>query len=100
MKKNIEGLNDREGIWQSGMNRISTIVEEYYTNLFTSSQPRYMDRVLEAVDKVMTQDMAHSLTQPYTEEEVRVALFSTHQITRSGWYVSFLFPKILTYCWA
>ena len=78
MKKNIEGLNDREGIWQSGMNRISTIVEEYYTNLFTSSQPRYMDRVLEAVDKVMTQDMAHSLTQPYTEEEVRVAFFSMH----------------------
>ena len=84
MKKNIEGLNDREGIWQSGMSRISTIVEEYYTNLFTSSQPRYMDRVLEAVDKVMTQDMAHSLTQPYTEEEVRVAFFSMHPSKSPG----------------
>ena len=32
----------------------------------------------------MTQDMAHSLTQPYTEEEVRVALFSMHPSKSPG----------------
>ena len=78
MKKHIEGLNDREGVWQLDMNRISNIAEEYYTNLFTTTWPGNIDRVLEAVDKVVTQDMAHSLTQLYTEEEVRVALFSMH----------------------
>ena len=78
MKKHIEGLNDREGVWQLDMNRISNIAEEYYTNLFTTTWPGNIDRVLEAVDKVVTQDMVHSLTQLYTEEEVRVALFSMH----------------------
>ena len=78
MKKSIDGLNDREGVWQSDMSRISTIVEEFYTNLFTIAQPRNMEGVLEVVDKIVTQDMAHSLTQPYTEEEVRVALFNMH----------------------
>ena len=40
--------------------------------------------MLGVVDKVMTQDMAHSLTQPYTEEEVRVALFSMHPSKSPG----------------
>ena len=84
MKKRIDGLNDREGVWQSDMSKISTIAEEYYANLFTTAQPRNMERVLEVVDKVVTQDMAHSLTQPYTEEEVRVALFSMHPSKSPG----------------
>ena len=66
------------------MSKISTIAEEYYTNLFTTAQPRNMERVLGAVDKVVTQDMAHSLTQPYTEEEVRLALFSMHSSKSPG----------------
>ena len=78
MKNNVEGLMDREGTWQSDMTRVSNIVEEYYNKLFTTTRPRNMERVLEVVDKVVTEDMAHSLTQPYIEEEVKVALFSMH----------------------
>uniref|UniRef100_A0A7N2M9L9 Reverse transcriptase n=1 Tax=Quercus lobata TaxID=97700 RepID=A0A7N2M9L9_QUELO len=66
------------------MNRISNIAEEYYTNLFTTTRPGNMVRVLEAVDKVVTQDMVHSLSQPYIEEEVRVALFSMHPSKSPG----------------
>ena len=84
MKNNIEGLKDREGIWQSDMSRINNIAEEYYIELFATSHPRSMERVLEAVDKVVTDDMAHSLTQSYTEEEVRVALFSMHPSKSPG----------------
>ena len=78
IKNMIEGLKDRDGVWQSDPSRVSGIAEEYYTELFTTSHPRSMERVLEAVDKVVTEDMANFLTQPYSEEEVRVALFSMH----------------------
>ena len=84
MKKNIDELNDREGIWQSDMSRITTITEEYYTYLFTASHLRNMEMILEAVDKVVTHDMAHSLTQPHSEEEVKVALFSMHPSKSQG----------------
>ena len=84
MKNNVEGLMDREGTWQSDMTRVSNIVEEYYNKLFTTTRPRNMERVLEVVDKVVTEDMAHSLTQPYIEEGVRVALFSMHPSKSPG----------------
>ena len=94
-KNNIKGLKDREGIWQSDMSRISNIAKEYYTELFATSHPRSMERVLEAVDKVVTDEMAHSLTQPYIKEEVRMALFSMHpsKSSRSDGKSPFFFQK-------
>ena len=77
-KNNIDGLHDREGTWQTDLDSVSKISEEYYTKLFTSRNPNNMDRVLNDVDKVVTDHMGNSLTQLYTEEEVRVALFQMH----------------------
>ena len=77
-KNNIDGLHDREGTWQISLDNVSKIAKQYYTKLFTSTNPNNMDMVLNEVDKVVTDHMANSLTQPYTEEEVRVALFQMH----------------------
>lgn len=84
MKNTIEGLRDREGIWQTNLSRVSGIAGEYYTELFTTSHPSSMERVLEAVDKVVTEDMANYMTQPYAEEEVRVALFRMYPSKSPG----------------
>ena len=65
MKNNIEGLQDREGVWQFDMSKISNIAEEYYAELFATSHPRSMERVLEAVDKVVIDDMAHLLSPSF-----------------------------------
>ena len=91
----IEGLKDRDRVWQSDPSRVSGIAEEYSTKLFITSHPRSTERVLEAVDKVVTEDMANSLTQPYFEEEVRVALFSMHpsKARGSGGMSPFFFQK-------
>ena len=43
-----------------------------------------MDRVLEVVEKVVTDEMAHMVIQPYTEEEVRAALFNMHPSNAPG----------------
>uniref|UniRef100_A0A7N2LRF7 CCHC-type domain-containing protein n=1 Tax=Quercus lobata TaxID=97700 RepID=A0A7N2LRF7_QUELO len=83
-KNNIDGLHDREGTWQTGLDGVSRIAEEYYTELFTSTNPNNMDRVLNVVDKVVTDHMANSLTQLYIEEDVRVVLFQTHPSKAPG----------------
>ena len=54
---------------------MANIAEGYYKELFTSSNRLEMEKVIEAVDHVVTEEMAQSLVQPYTEEEIRIALF-------------------------
>ena len=50
------------------------MLTEYYTQLFTSSNPQHLDRVLEGVKVVVTEEMNEKLVKPYTAEEVDVAL--------------------------
>lgn len=64
-KNNIKGLLDRNGVWQTGVDRVATIAEEYYKNLFTSSNHLDMERVIESVDHVVTKEMALSLVPLY-----------------------------------
>ena len=47
---------------------------EYYTQLFTQSNPHELDRVLEGVQRVVTVDMNAELVKPYTMEEVDIAI--------------------------
>ena len=37
-----------------------------------------MEDVIDSMDQMVTEGMAHSLTRPYTEEEVKTALFQMH----------------------
>ena len=72
---NIEGLHNNDGIWQTRGDEVANIVEGYYKNLFTSSNSLEMEKVIEAVGHVVTEEIAQSLVWPYTKEEIRTALF-------------------------
>ena len=74
---------------------MATIAEEYYRELFTSNNPMHMDEVLDSVDRVVTNGMNESLVQPYTEEELRTALFQMHPSKAPGpdGMSSFFFQK-------
>ena len=72
---NIEGLHDNDGEWKTRGDEVANIAEGYYKNLFTSSNSLEMEKVIKAVDHVVMEEMVQSLVQPYTEEELRTALF-------------------------
>ena len=72
---NIEGLHDNDGEWKTRGDEVANIAEGYYKNLFTSSNSLEMEKVIKAVDHVVMEEMAQSLVQPYTEEELRTVLF-------------------------
>ena len=78
------GLYDREGQCHTDEDKIANIVEDYYKQLFTSSTSLDMDAIIESVDRVVTKGMAQSLTRPYTEEEVKTALFQMHPSKSPG----------------
>lgn len=54
------------------------MIEEYYQRLFTTSNSTHMDKVLNFVERVMTDGIRHSLLVPYMKDEVRVVLFQIH----------------------
>ena len=71
----IRGLRDGNGAWQKDEEVFFlTIITDFYTCLFTSSNPQDLDRVLEGVDAVVTESMITDLERPFTSEEVGVAI--------------------------
>ena len=77
-------MYDREGEWHSDEDKIASIAEDYYKQLFTLSSSLDMHAVIDSVDKVVTKGMAQSLSCPYTEEEVKIAHFQMHPSKSSG----------------
>lgn len=45
----MEGLLDANEVWQEDENKIKEIVVDYYTNLFTSSNPSNFEKLFQAV---------------------------------------------------
>lgn len=72
----ISGLLNSEGVWQERVEDIERIIQTYFGELFQTSNPSsaIIDEVLEAMSPVVTQEMNHLLTIPYTMAEVTHAL--------------------------
>ena len=63
---------------------MAEIAVDYYQTLFIASATTHMTEVIDKVDRVVTDDMRRTLMLPYTEEDVRVALFQMHPSKSSG----------------
>ena len=50
------------------------LLTEFYSNLFTSSNPHDLDRILDGVQIMVTEEMRAQLDKPYTRKEVGVAI--------------------------
>ena len=50
------------------------MLTDFYSQLFTSSNPYALDRILEGVQLVVTAEMRAELGKPYTSEEVCTAI--------------------------
>ena len=65
---------DGNGVWQEDEEVFSTLLKDFYTNLFTSSNPQDLDCVLDGVNAVVTDNMRAELDRPFTSEEVGEAI--------------------------
>ena len=70
----IKGLRDDQGVWEEDEEVFSALLTEFYSNLFTSSNPHDLDCILEGVQTVVTVEMRVKLDKPYTSEEVGEAI--------------------------
>ena len=71
----IVGLRDPNGIWQESHFGISNTAIDYFNNLFTSSNNDAVAEVTQNIDPVVSPDMNNLLLQPFSDEEIKKALF-------------------------
>ena len=70
----ILGFEDETGNWVEDDGRMGEMVEAYFTNIFTTSNPSDFDEVLDGVLPTVTKDMNANLNWPFTVEKVYRAL--------------------------
>ena len=60
------------------------MVEEYFQQLYTTTNPNEIGAILDKVDRVFTPDLNQNLLQPYTPDEIKRALFQMHPSKSPG----------------
>ena len=61
-------------MWQKDETVFSGILNGFYEELFTSSNPHGLDRILDGVHEVVIEEMRIDLAKPYTTKEVDYAI--------------------------
>ncbi len=74
----IVGLNDDNGIWHSDKVAIDTLAVDYFSNLFFTSHLAAVGEVVNHVEPAVTFAMNEGFLVPFTNEEVKFALFQMH----------------------
>ena len=77
-KSEILGLEDKEGHWREDIKEIKKVVYNYFSEIFSSSNPQLsdIDKVLNCIDGRITGSMREYLLSPYSVEEVKRAIFN------------------------
>ena len=80
----IQGLEDEYGLWQEGIHEIEYVATQYFSTLFTSSQPGEMTKLLNAISPTVMDAMNLMLTRDFQASEVARALKQMHPNTAPG----------------
>ena len=70
----IKGIRDPDDVWVLDEREVRAIFVDFYTRLFSSSNPTDLERILEGVQPVVSNSMNEALTCLYSREEVEVVI--------------------------
>ena len=73
-KNLIRGIRDRTGAWLIDQVEIGHVMESYYKDLFSTSNPILDDDSLEKIPRMVTEEMNANLMKEFIEVEVKEAL--------------------------
>ncbi|KAK9688730.1 hypothetical protein RND81_09G007000 [Saponaria officinalis] len=74
----ISGIEDERGQWCTQEADVTRVVEEYFRQLFCSSNPFDSDEVLESIPLVVSDEMNQGLDRQVSDDEIKDAIFSMH----------------------
>ena len=99
-KNHILRIFDNEGKWCTSEVWFAQVAEAYFQDLFSSTQPNNIESFLNSFESRVTPQMNESLTRKVHPKRSPNSpiLDARIKINESGWYVPFLFSKILAHC--
>ena len=80
----ITGLLDSSDSWQEDTQVIGRIIEDYFSQMFTSATQCQTEITTETLDQVVTPLHNQTLLSPYTAEEIKKAVFQMHPSKSPG----------------
>jgi hypothetical protein len=80
----IVKLKDAGGTWREGNASIKPIIQDYFSQLFTSEVDNTSQELLQKVKPRVTAEMNERLIAPFTEKEVKEALFAIGDFKAPG----------------
>lgn len=85
-KNMIKGLFDSDGVWQDSDIGLENIVLNYFDTMFRAGtpHPEQLNEVIHLIKPSITHEMNIDLCSPYSEEEIRLALFQMHPTKSPG----------------
>ena len=83
-RNKIKGLIDDHGVKQENNGVMCAMVKNYFAHLFTRENGEIDSSVLESIPRKVTDDMNEALLLPYTEQEVKEALFNIGDLKAPG----------------
>ena len=82
-RNQIKKLLDENGVWVQGT-EMKDHIKRYFANLFTSEVTQPNQDVLSLIPRKITEEMNNALLAPYTNDEVRKALFDIGDLKAPG----------------
>jgi hypothetical protein len=83
-RNRINRLKRPDGSFTEDGQEMSSMTREFYNNLYSSEGTTGMEEVLDSVPISMTHDMNEKLVPPFTESEVKLALFQMYPLKAPG----------------
>ena len=80
----ILGLEDEAVVWVEEEEVLGKVVEDYFQDMFTSSNPSQFDEILVGLQPVIIAEMSASLSRDYQAKEVLLALKQMALLTAPG----------------
>ena len=80
----IDGMEDSNGNWQEDISIVEGIIVDYYSTLFSTSNPTDFVKLLDALEPKVTSAMNQMLLRDFQESEVKKALKQMYPLKAPG----------------